>query len=254
MKSRFGFLALLLVAALLCAQPQTSAAAAGHYDQQIQQEVTSELAQQDWAKDIRASVRDGIVTLEGTVPLYMDKERAYQKIHNKDHVEGVRNLITVAGPSVPDQELSQKLADRLRYDRIDQGIVFNAFGLKVNNGVVTIAGDARTPVDAQSALAIVESTPGVKDVIDQIRVLPVSQFDDDLRIRVARAIYGNPSLRRYAIDPQAPIRIVVDRGNVTLYGVVDSPMDKTIATMAARQVSGVFNVTDKLAVASPVTK
>jgi osmotically-inducible protein OsmY len=224
-------------------------ASGGRYDQQIMKEVQSELQKHDWAKNIRvAGVEDGIVTLEGAVPVYLDKERAYQKIHNKEHVQGVRNLITVSS-SASDAELQQKLADRLRYDRIDQGIMFNSFELGVKNGVVTIAGQARTPTDAESALAIVENTPGVKDVVDDIKVLPTSFMDDETRIRVARAVYGDPALNKYAIDPQAPIRIVVDNGHVTLDGVVDNQMDKQIAGMRAGQVPNVFSVTNNLMVA-----
>lgn len=226
----------------------------GQYDQQIQQEVTAELKKHDWAKDIRTSVEDGIVTLQGSVPMYSDKVRAYEKIHNKDRVQGVRNLIAVTGKSMPDAELRDKLADKLRYDRVDQGVVFNSFNLAVNNGVVTISGQARTPTDAASALAIVENTEGVKGVVDDIKILPTSPMDDDTRIRVARAIYGEPSLQRYALDPQAPIRIVVDNGHVTLYGVVDSAMDKQLAEMKAKQVPNVFSVTDKLVVANQQTK
>jgi hyperosmotically inducible protein len=226
------------------------AAGGGTYDQQIQKEVTDELRKHDWAREVRASSEDGIVTLQGTVPLYMDKERAYQKIHNKDHVQGVRNLIVVNGPRVSDDELRAKLADKLRYDRIDRGIMFNSYNLSVNSGVVTISGQARTPTDAESALAIVENTPGVRDVRDDIQVLPVSPMDDELRLRVARAIYSAPTLQKYSLDPQAPIRIVVDHGNVTLYGVVDSAADRQMAEMQARSVPGSFSVTDKLQVAN----
>jgi len=111
----------------------------------------------------------------------------------------VRNLIAVTGKPIPDAELGEKLADKLRYDRVDQGVVFNNFNLAVNNGIVTISGQARTPTDAASALAIVENTPGVKGVIDDIKVLPTSQMDDETRIRVARAVYGDPSLQKYAL-------------------------------------------------------
>jgi osmotically-inducible protein OsmY len=74
-------------------------------------------------------------------------------------------------------------------------------------------------------------------------------MDDDIRIRVARAIYGNPALTRYANDPQAPIRIVVENGHVTLYGVVDSQMDKQIAETQAKSVPNVFSVDNKLVIA-----
>src|SRR5581483_2880322 len=101
-------------------------------------------------------------------------------------------------------ELQAKLADKLRYDRVGYGIVFNALTLGVQNGVVTVGGDVRDYPSRDSALAIAETTPGVKDVIDDINVLPTSSFDDDLLVRVARAIYGDPVLRKYAADPQKP--------------------------------------------------
>src|SRR5205814_6401319 len=104
-----------------------------------------------------------------------------------------------------------------------------------------------------SALSIVETTPGVKDVVDNINVLPTSPMDDDIRLRVAQAIYGNSTLSRYAQDPQKPIRIIVDNGHVTLYGVVDSQMDKQLAEPQAKSVPNVFSVEDKLVVAGQNT-
>jgi osmotically-inducible protein OsmY len=89
----------------------------------------------------------------------------------------------------------------------------------------------------------------VKDVVDNINVLPTSPMDDDIRLRVARAIYGNTSLSRYAIDPAKPIRIIVENGHVTLYGVVDNQMDKQLSEMQARSVPNVFSVDNKLVVA-----
>jgi len=126
--------------------------------------------------------------------------------------------------------------------------------LSVKNGVVTISGDVHDYPSRDSALAIVETEPGVKDVINEINVLPVSTFDDELRIRVARAIYGHPALQKYAIDPQSPIRIVVENGHVRLEGVVDSQMDKQIAGVQASAIPGVFSVQNDLAVANDKAK
>lgn len=231
---------------------QGTAPAAGHgrYDAQIEKAVTQKLQSKDKLKDVRASVEDGIIALTGNVKLYSDKLQADSLAHHVEHAQGVRNHITVQPATVSDAKLQQEIADRLRYDRVDMGITFNNFALGVNHGVVTISGEARTPVDKDSALSIVENTPGVTDVVDDVKVLPTSQMDDEIRIRTARAIYGYPALQKYAMDPQAPIRIVVDHGNVTLYGVVDSQMDKQLAETQARQVPGVFSVTDKLVVAN----
>ena len=241
---------LLVFNVALWATPQ---AGQGRYDQQIQQHVTKALQSKDKWKGITATTEDAIVTLNGTAKILIDKLDAGKKVDKIDHVAGVRNHVEVAG-SVPDQQLQQEIADKLRYDRVSLGSTFNAFGLKVQNGVVTVQGDVRDYPARDSALSIVETTPGVKEVIDNINVLPTSPMDDDIRLRVARAIYGHPSLSRYAIDPQRPIRIVVDNGHVTLYGIVDNQADKTIAETQAKSVPNVFSVDDKLMVASSGTK
>ena len=72
---------------------------------------------------------------------------------------------------------------------------------------------------------------------------------DELRTRLYRAIYGDTVLSRYAMDPQKPIRIVVDNGHVTLYGAVSSALDKQLAGTRANGVSGVFSVDNQLVVA-----
>ena len=227
---------------------QNSNVGTGRYDQQIQQETTKVLQTKDKWKGISASTDDGIVTLRGTVKLLIDKLDVGKKVDKLDHVAGVRNHVEVEG-NVPDQQLQQQLADKLRYDRVGYGIAFNALGLKVQNGVATVSGDVRDYPARDSALSLIATTPGVKDVVDNINVLPLSPMDDDTRLRVARAIYGYPALTRYANDPQAPIRIVVNNGHVTLYGVVDSQMDKQIAETQAKSVPNVFSVENKLVVA-----
>jgi hyperosmotically inducible protein len=242
---------LLVLAALLTmsAWAQTPAVGSGRYDQQIQQEVAKVLNSKDKWKGITASVEDGIVTLQGSTKVLIDKLDAQKKISKLDHVQGVRNQVEVA-TTVPDEQLQKELADKLRYDRVGYGNAFNNLALNIQNGVVTVSGDVRDYPARDSAIATAATTPGVKEVIDNVNVLPLSPMDDDIRLRVARAIYGHPTLSKYAMDPQKPIRIVVENGHVTLYGVVDSPMDKQIAEMQAKSVPNVFSVDNKLMVAS----
>ena len=235
-------LAVTLVTASAVAQDTRS------HGQQMEARVNAEMQKKDKFRQITATVDDGIVTLDGTTQLYIDKVNAEDKVRKLPHVDGVRNHIAVDGAEVTDEQLRDTLAGRLRYDRVGYGIIFNSLGLRVENGAVTITGNVRDYPDRNSAIAIVQTTPGVKDVIDDIEVAPVSGFDDELRIRLASAIYGHSSLQQYSLDPQAPIRIVVENGNVRLEGVVLNEMQKNIAGAQANSVSGVFSVTNNLIV------
>ncbi len=199
-------------------------------------------------KNVKATVKDGVATLTGTVDLYMFKADAQKSAFHAKGVTAVRNLIEVNG-SVPDAELQKKLATKLAYDRVGFGNVFDAISLNVSNGVVTLGGHVHNYVNRDSALAAVATTAGVKDMLDNIEVDPVSSMDDQTRIAVARAVYGFPTLNRYAIDPAKPIRISVQNGNVELYGEVDSKADKDAAFLQANSVPGVFSVKNYLQVA-----
>jgi osmotically-inducible protein OsmY len=132
---------------------------------------------------------------------------------------------------------------------VGYGNAFNAIAVSVQNGEVTLAGHARTDVDKDSALALVSTYPGVKEVTNEIELDPVSFMDDQTRMQVARAIYGYPSLNKYSIDPERPIRISVQNGHVELYGTVDSQSDKDTANIRANGVPGVFTVKNYLQVA-----
>jgi hyperosmotically inducible periplasmic protein len=136
----------------------------------------------------------------------------------------------------------------LTYVREGYDSTFDYFALGVKNGVVTVEGQDRTGVGRDEALADIANMPGVKDVIDRVTIEPVSNFDDGLRLRAARAIYRDPALSKYAIDPARPIRIIVDNGHVTLYGSVISSMDKEVAGIRANQLFGAFSVENKLVV------
>ncbi len=235
--------------ALLVLLSMTAMAATGRYDQQIQQTVSQKIHDARQLQGVNSRVEDSIVTLTGTVGLYQDKLDAAKKVKKLANVTGVRNDIAVAGETVPDGQLQRKLAKKLAYDRVGYyDNAFNYLALGVKDGVVTLNGDTVSDVAKDSALAIVARTPGVKDVVSEVNVLPVSMFDDSLRARTARAIYRDSVLGRYATDPVHPIRIVVDNGHVTLYGTVQSTMDKTIAGMRAGSVSGAFSVENKLVV------
>ncbi len=232
----------------LAAAEGTGAAMLAQDDSGVAGQVQSKLNKSQF-KNVNVSVQNGIATLTGTVDLYEYKADAAKRATHVKGVTAVRNDIQVAGANVDDQALESKLRDRLAYDRVGYGNVFNAITVSVQNGVATLGGHARTYVDRDSALALVSTTAGVKDVVNEIEVDPTSIMDDQTRVAVARAIYGYPSLQRYAIDPERPIRISVQNGNVELYGTVDSQADKEAAYLRANGVPGVFSVKNYLQVA-----
>jgi hyperosmotically inducible protein len=113
---------------------------------------------------------------------------------------------------------------------------------------VTLSGEVTNPVLKSDAGKVVKRIEGVEHVNNQIQVLPVSPMDDGLRVRLFRTIYGYPTLQKYGLGVNMSIRIIVDRGHVTLMGVVDSEMDRNIAGMRANGVPGIFSVDNQLRV------
>ena len=236
-------------ASLAAGRAQTSgAAASAQTDNPASSAAAARLDKKQY-NNVKVSVEQGIATLTGTVDLYEYKADAEKRVRRARGVTAVRNLIEVAGPTVPDQELLAKLVEKLAYDRVGYGNAFNSITVSVDHGVVTVGGHARTDVDKDYALALVSTYPGVKDVVGEIEVDPTSIMDDRIRFEVARAVYGYMSLNKYAVDPAKPIRISVQNGHVELYGVVDSQADKDTAFMRANGVSGVFGVKNYLQVA-----
>jgi hyperosmotically inducible periplasmic protein len=243
LKAAGTLLAIGVLSATLVAQTP-----AARYDNQIQTAVAQKLAAKRQFSDLKSSVTNGIVTLTGTVDLYQRKLDAAKLARKAAHVQGINNLITVTGANVSDEQLARQLAKKLAYVRAGYDVTFDYFAIGVKDGVVTVTGQDRTGVGRDEALADIYMQPGVKDVISNIGVESVSPFDDGLRLRAARAIYGDPVLSKYAIDPARPIRIIVDNGHVTLYGDVDSAMDRQVAGMRANQLFGAFTVENKLSV------
>jgi hyperosmotically inducible periplasmic protein len=129
--------------------------------------------------------------------------------------------------------------------------VFDNIAFKVNGGTVTLLGQVVRPSLKSDAENSIKRIEGVERVDNQIEVLPPSSQDDALRIALFRAIYQYPSLQRYALGVQKPIRIIVKSGRVTLEGVVDSDADKNVAGIRANSVPGIFQVTNNLRVEKP---
>lgn len=127
--------------------------------------------------------------------------------------------------------------------------VFDNLAYKVDpDGTVTLLGQVSRPTLKSDAENSVKRIEGVEKVVNNIEVLPPSPNDDRIRRAVYRAIYGNSVLSQYQLRAVPPIHIIVDRGHLTLEGVVARQMDKQVAGSQANSVSGVFSVTNNLRV------
>ena len=140
------------------------------------------------------------------------------------------------------QVLKDVAASVQRYTRFT---IFDDVSASVKDGVVTLTGKVTMPFKHEEIAKRVAKIDGVTAVRDEIGVLPVSQFDDELRIRIARSIYGNSNFWNYGIMPNPPIHIVVEHGRVTLTGVVQSEVDRMLARSLATQF-GALSVTNAL--------
>lgn len=126
--------------------------------------------------------------------------------------------------------------------------VFDNLSYRVNGRTVTLLGQVTRPTLKNDAEGVVRQIEGVETVDNQIEVLPLSPFDDDIRLAVFRAVYSQPGLDRYALMAVPSIHIIVANGNVKLEGVVANDADKNRANIVANGVSGVFSVVNNLRV------
>ena len=126
--------------------------------------------------------------------------------------------------------------------------VFDNLAYEIEGDTVTLHGQVVRPTTRSDAEGRVRRIPGVARVVNRIEVLPLSPFDDSIRARAYRAVFNTGGLYRYALGANPSIHIVVKGGHLTLEGVVGREGDSRLAHMAARQVAGVFSVTNNLRV------
>jgi len=127
--------------------------------------------------------------------------------------------------------------------------VFDNFYFTVEpSGTVILRGQVTRPTLKSSAENVVKDVEGVTKVVNEIEVLPLSPNDDNLRVALYRAIYGQSQLNRYALAAVPSIHIIVKNGQATLEGVAANSGDRNVAGIQANGVSGVFSVTNNLRV------
>ena len=123
--------------------------------------------------------------------------------------------------------------------------IFDDVTAQVENCRVTLTGKVTAEHKKQDLARLVARLDGVREARNLIDVLPPSRFDDELRYRAARAIYSNPAFWSYASMPRPPIHIIVERGRVTLTGIVASDVERALARSLATGI-GEVSVTNEL--------
>ena len=152
---------------------------------------------------------------------------------------------------------SKGLADRVRHEILmySNYTLWDDISFRVDNGNVSLLGAVSQPYKRSDLQRIVQHIPGVASVTNELKVLPLSFQDDRLRLQVARAIYRDPVLSRYALGAVPSIHIIVDNGKVMLTGVVNNAMEKQVAGIRASSAGLSFGpVINNLAVENPPAK
>ena len=239
---RVGIVA--LTAGMLALTPAASGASANGTDDALRQAVERRLAEQATvANRVDVTVRDGAVTLVGTLATLWDKEWTLDRARGTDGVRTVRDGLTIGRPET-DKELGNAVGQAIvRYPYYS---VFDYVDVTVDDGVVTLRGDVTArpdkPVDLYERIAKVR---GVQAIVGQLEVLPPGIHDERLRHRIARALFGHPQFDRYlGLAPR--MSIIVRNGYVTLKGVVFDQADRILAESIARRAYGVVRVTNEL--------
>lgn len=152
-----------------------------------------------------------------------------------------------------DARIEQRLSGEVRHElnMIPQFTVFDNLAYRVDGSTVTLFGQVRDAIVKDSAEARVKHLEGVERVDNQIEVLPASFNDDRIRRQVAVAMFNDPRLFNYGIQPVPPIHIIVKNGHVNLEGVVRTQVEKDDAFIRANGVPGVFSVENNLQVEQP---
>ena len=159
------------------------------------------------------------------------------------------NDVFTSGP--PDES---QLSRRIRHELLTLPYysIFDDIAFQLNGTEVTLLGACppEPPWDIRSdAENVVKRIPGVTNVTNDIKLLPLSTMDWQIRRAEAKVIYGDPEIgTRYGYQALPSIHIIVDNGNVTLEGVVDNQFDDTLIRTRANSVPNVFSVTDNLVV------
>lgn len=246
-RSARSAIVLAVAVTTLAAHPAHASDAEGSLKARVEARLTD--AKLDQRGDIEVAEHNGGVVLEGAV-LTLDAQRRAEVLARKE-TKKVENRLRVVPEPLPDDAVRHAVAETiLRYPRYE---VFDSVDLAVSDGAVVLQGSVLHPYRKKEIEDRVARVEGVKEIRNEIRVQPVSTFDDRLRAQLYRAIYGDQRFVQYRnwVDP--PIRIVVENGHVTLTGYVNSAVERTVLDHIARSSSS-FGVVNRVQVEGEAAK
>jgi hyperosmotically inducible protein len=245
MKNKLAILAGTMILGVLGGVHVAQGAVARLSDTDLAAQVTKRLRDANF-DSVGVTVNGGTATLTGAVDRLSKAERAYQIAKKTNGLSAVDNKIAVRSEH-SDTDIARDVTHAIRmYPYYD---IFDLVNGDVKDGVVTLRGAVHLPVHASAYVNLAKEVSGVKVVKNELEVLPLSNFDDQIRLRVARAIYGSGQLGpRYGIQALPPIHIIVKNGNVRLEGVVGTQIDKQIAEQKARFAATYFGFENNLLV------
>ena len=159
-------------------------------------------------------------------------------------------LLAIAPAVASAQDSNPQLAKKVRHELVMLPYygVFDNLAYSIDGSTVTLYGQVVRPTTRSDAEHRVKRIAGVTRVVNRIKVLPLSSFDDRIRAATYRSIARMGGLYRYLQGANPSLHIVVNNGHVTLEGVVSGSGDRNLAYMAANQVPGVFSVQNNLRV------
>jgi hyperosmotically inducible protein len=241
-------LTMLVLTAFIGVAAVSSLQALDHHpmsSQQIKTKIEHDLLSKDII-DVSVDVTDGNVTLTGSVPNIWQKEEAANIAKELRDVVSVSNRIDVRS-DIDDEQLIDEVQNR-----VNNYVLYTMYDIiqaRVHNGIVTLSGEVTQPYKAQDIERMVSKLPGVQAVNNEIKVLPASISDDQIRNEIATRIYENAVFSNYAFESHPPIHIIVENGRVTLYGYVRSKIESRMAETISRSTFGVHQVKNEMEVA-----
>jgi hyperosmotically inducible periplasmic protein len=238
---------IVVIVALIASIPAMASTDTGARisDSTVKVLVDRELARRGLSRNtFEVSIDDRIAKISGTVSTLAEKERIGQTVQKVYAVSGIQNDLAVAMMNDKDvaESVRKSIVSNPGFD------AFDWIEASVRDGVVTISGSVREPIrkrDFENRLMLVA---GVSKIENEIKVLPLSNYDDEIRLRVVRAIYGNSNFSRYALGANPPIHIIVENGRLVLKGIVGNAMDRQIAESIVRTSSLALDVRNELRV------